>query len=94
MQTQKKTKNCATIKDERGQGLIEYLLLTALLAIAALGVVRILGQSVTARFTDVTNAIQGGEYRRTPVERVDERYYRKRDMSDFMRGAVQREERE
>lgn len=77
-----------TIQNERGQGLIEYLILTALLAIAAMGVVRVMGQSVTARFSDVTNAIQGVDAPKAQAERIEERHYKKKDMSDFMNGAV------
>lgn len=79
------------INNERGQGLIEYLILTALLAIAAMGVVRILGHSVSAKFTDITNAIQGHQGKKVEVEHVQERHFRKKDMSDFMQGAVSRE---
>ncbi|OFZ13984.1 MAG: hypothetical protein A2Z20_10140 [Bdellovibrionales bacterium RBG_16_40_8] len=82
------------IKNESGQGLIEYLILTALLAVTAMGIVRIMGHSVSARFTDITNALQGYESGRTTVERPEERHYRKKDMSDFMQGAVGRGQRD
>src|SRR5262249_16854370 len=77
-------------KNEKGQGLVEYLILTALLAIATMGVVRLLGHSVAARYADVVNVIEGGERarRRTQTEQVGEEDYRKRDMSDFMRNAA------
>lgn len=77
-----------SINNQNGQGLIEYLILTALMAIAAMGVVRIMGHSVSARFTDITNALQGYEREKTKVEQVEKRHYRKKDMSDFMNGAV------
>ncbi|MEQ1666501.1 MAG: hypothetical protein ABL927_14130, partial [Bdellovibrionales bacterium] len=79
--------NC--LNNESGQGLIEYLILTALLAVATMGVVRIMGESVAARFTDMTHAIQGGSSRKIQVDRVNERYYKKKDMGDFMQGATE-----
>jgi len=78
------------LSNQRGQSLIEYLLLTALVAIAAMGIVRLMGHSVSARLADVTNAIQGHKAGRVQVERVEENDYVKRDMSDFMRGSVKR----
>ncbi len=78
------------LQNQKGQGLIEYLLLTALLAIGTMAVVRLLGNSVAARYADVVNAVQGASAARTHVDRVQESQYKKRDMSDFMRGAVKR----
>lgn len=79
------------INNQRGQGLVEYLILTALLAVATMGVVRLLGHSVSARYADVVNAVQGRDNaRKTETEQVEERHYKKRDMGDFMRGATTR----
>ena len=78
------------IKNQKGQSLIEYLLLTALVAISVTGVVRIMGHSISAKFTDITDVIQGHDNKRSEVERVEERHYRKKDMSDFMQGAINR----
>lgn len=78
------------ILNSRGQSLIEYLLLTALIAIAAMGIVRVMGHSISARLADVTNAIQGYGGRRIEVERVQSGDYSKKDMSTFMQGAAQR----
>lgn len=75
------------IRNQNGQGLVEYLILTALLAIATMGVVRLLGHSVSARYADVVNAVQGQDTPKTEVEKIENRHYQKRDMGDFMRGA-------
>lgn len=76
------------IYNQNGQGLVEYLILTALLAIATMGVVRLLGHSVSARYADVVNAVQGRDAPKVDSEQVAERHYKKRDMGDFMRGAA------
>jgi pilus assembly protein Flp/PilA len=78
------------ITNERGQGLIEYLILTAIIAIATMGVVRIVGHTVSAKFADIANSIRGEAFNRAQVERVEERHYRKKDMSDFMQGTANR----
>ena len=47
------------IKNNKGQGLIEYLILVAFMAIACIGVVRSINQVVNARFTEVDWALRG-----------------------------------
>jgi len=37
-------------KKQKGQGLIEYLILVALMGVATIGVIRILNQTVKSRF--------------------------------------------
>lgn len=76
-----------TIKNNHGQSLVEYLILTALLAVATMGVVRILGHTVSAKFADISNALRGGSFRKAQVEKVEERHYSKKDMGDFLQGA-------
>ena len=74
-------------KNPRGQALIEYLILVALMAIAAIGIVRTLNQTVNAKFATITYALQGNKKRRAPTETVREELFQKRDLSDFMNGA-------
>jgi len=46
-----------TLRDEDGQGLIEYVLIAALISIAAIGVMVLLGPTISDRFTDINNAL-------------------------------------
>lgn len=75
------------LRSQRGQALIEYLILVALMGIAAIGIVRSLNQTVNAKFATVTYALQGSKKRKAPVDKVDESHFRKRDLSNFMNGA-------
>lgn len=72
---------------KRGQGLIEYLILVALMAVATIGVVRALGHVVQARFANAIYAIQGTK-KTVRTETFDENLIRKRDLSDFVNGAA------
>lgn len=45
-------------RDEEGQTLVEYGLIVALLSIAAIAILGILGDDITAVFTDVSNELQ------------------------------------
>lgn len=77
-------------KDQNGQGLIEYLIIVAIVAVASMGVLRVMGQSLTSRFANITYAIQG-KSKRAASEEVEESYYRKKDLSDFFNGATKSE---
>lgn len=47
------------IRDENGQSLVEYGLILALVVIAAIIVMRSLGEEVRGTFTDVVNTLSG-----------------------------------
>jgi Flp pilus assembly pilin Flp len=73
------------IQNRRGQGLVEYLIIVALIAVATIGVVRVMGQAVASRFATISYALQG--QKKTPhVDEIDENLLRKKDLGDFMNG--------
>jgi Flp pilus assembly pilin Flp len=78
------------IRNSRGQGLIEYLIITALIAVACIGIMRVLGNTVNVQFANITKGLQG-ESGKVKTEKVEERHYKKRDLSDFISGAANRE---
>ncbi len=47
--------------DERGQGMVEYGLILALVAVAAIVALGLLGDGVVGIFTDVLDGLGGGE---------------------------------
>ena len=72
------------ILNRKGQGLTEYIILVALVAIASLGVVEVLGSTVRHKLAAITLRLQG----RSPsglkeTEEVREKLYRKRTLKDF-----------
>ncbi len=72
--------------NQKGQGLIEYLIIVALVAVAGIAVIKVVGQNVQAQFANVAKAIQG-ESGKVQTEKVSESHYKKKDMSDFFKGA-------
>jgi pilus assembly protein Flp/PilA len=76
------------LANKKGQGLIEYLILVALMAVATIGVVRALNYAVQTRFANTIYAIHGSK-KRVKTESFDESSIKKRDLSDFMNGAAQ-----
>lgn len=49
----------AMIRSEQGQGMTEYIIIVALIAIAAIGVITVFGQNIRALFSTSANALAG-----------------------------------
>lgn len=77
--------------NQRGQSLIEYVVLVALVGVASIGMVRLLQKSVKVNLANVVHALQSDEKRKESFERITEDDVRKSDFSDFMNGAASRE---
>lgn len=74
--------------NNRGQGLVEYLIIVALMAIATMAIMRVMGQTVQAKFARITQVLQGNESSVSiQVESIEENHFKKKDMSDFFHGA-------
>ena len=54
-----KRKKTNFLLNKQGQGLIEYLILIALMGVATIGIIRTLNQTVKSRFANATYALQG-----------------------------------
>jgi pilus assembly protein Flp/PilA len=50
-----------TRKGQSGQGMSEYLIIVALIAVAAIGVVTVFGRDIRELFSGTTNALAGGQ---------------------------------
>jgi Flp pilus assembly pilin Flp len=76
------------LRNQRGQSLIEYVILVALVGVATMGMVRILQKSVKVNMANVVHALQSdGKYHETH-ERITDDDLRKSDFGDFMNGAA------
>lgn len=77
------------MKNQKGQGLTEYLILVAILAVASIGIVRVFGQTITSQFTNITYAIQGRATQIQPTNiKVDRNLHSKKDLSNFFESAA------
>lgn len=76
--------------NKKGQGLIEYLIIVALMSVATIGIMRFLNQAVKAKFATSIYAIQGSD-KQGKIETLSEDAYKKSDFSDFMNGAASRD---
>lgn len=78
------------IQNQKGQSLIEYVILVALVGVATIGMVRILQKSVKVNLANVVHALQSDKKTRESHERISDDDLRKADFSDFMNGAANR----
>lgn len=73
--------------DSRGQSLIEYLILVAVIAIGSIGIVRGLGHTILIRYANITNALQNKSAEIQP-DAVNPADYQKKGLDDFFRSAT------
>ena len=75
-------------KKQKGQSLVEYLMLVALMGVATLGVVRLLGHTVSGKFAQVVQSLNGTQKQGSvEFKKVESRHYEEKDMSSFMKGS-------
>ncbi len=74
------------IRNSKGQGLIEYLIIVALVAVATIGIVRVVGQNISVQYANISRAL-GGESYQLKAEKADEKLYKKKDLSDFLQNS-------
>ena len=79
-------------QNQKGQSLIEYVILVALVGVATMGMVRILQKSVKVNLANVVHALQSDKKVRESHERISNDDLRKADFGDFMNGAANRSE--
>jgi Flp pilus assembly pilin Flp len=78
------------LRNQKGQSLIEYVILVALVAVACMGLVRSLQGTVRVSLANVVESLQGkanGSHHRS-YEAIRDEDTRKSDFSDFMNGAA------
>jgi pilus assembly protein Flp/PilA len=77
-----------SLKNQKGQGLVEYLILVALIAVASIAIIRGVSQNIQAKFADVAysmGATVEGDREAAPVQTDT---YKKRDFRDFLSGTL------
>lgn len=77
-------------RSQSGQGLIEYLILVAILAVGTMAAVRLIGQSLNVKLATVARSL-GAEVEgslATPQAKASS--FSKKDMRNFMNGSTQR----
>lgn len=76
--------------NQKGQGLIEYLILVALIAVGTMATIRILGQSVNVKFAKVAESLGADVQSDIGNAQVTTGAWKKKDMRSFMQGSGNR----
>lgn len=76
------------LKNKKGQGLIEYLIIVAIVAVGSIAVIKTVGANIDVKFATVAQALGGTQTQQVKAHEVTESMYKKRDFSDFFEGSV------
>ncbi len=71
----------------KGQGLVEYLILTCLIACSAILVVSTVGKNIAEQYANISRSLTRGDGQSVTRTQVNEDSYRGRGMDDFMEGS-------
>lgn len=74
------------LKNKKGQGLIEYLMLVALIAVATIGVVKVVGYNLGKKYENINRALGAKGEALNAVNAQDSALAQK-DLSNFLDGA-------
>jgi len=76
------------LKNQKGQTLIEYLIIVALVGVGSIALMRAVSQNINTRFADVVRALGGNVEGDRRAAEVTTNMYRKKDLRDFVDGTV------
>ena len=71
------------LRGRRGQGMTEYIIIVALIAIAAIGVVSLFGDNIRALFATSANALAGNEASDTNTAQASGDHYQHENLKTF-----------
>lgn len=75
------------LKNSSGQGMVEYMILVALIAAGTVGVVRVVGYNITAQYENINRALGAKNSSQLQIQNADANQLSKKDLSDFLKGA-------
>ena len=81
------------IKNRKGQGLVEYLIIVAIVAVGSIAVIKAVGGNINVQFANVVQALDGKSSEKIESYKATKSMYEKRDFSNFFDGAVNTKEK-
>lgn len=72
---------------DKGQGLVEYLILVCLVAVAAISIVSVVGKNVRQQYGNVSKALQGKSEEKETITDYESSAVESRGFNDFMESA-------
>lgn len=72
------------IRKNNGQGLIEYLILVALIAVTTIGVVKVVGNNMATQYENINRAMGARNSQKLTITNASESSLKQKDLSNFM----------
>lgn len=76
-----------SVRNQKGQGLIEYLIIVAIVAVGSMAIMRTVGSSLNRKFAEVAVALGAKKNGTIDEVTVSKSSYQKKDLTTFMNGA-------
>lgn len=71
-----------------GQGLVEYLIIVAIVAVGSISVVKVVGANLNVQLTNVAQALGGTNSQKKTAYEVPASAWKKKDLSNFFTDSV------
>lgn len=75
------------LNNQRGQSLIEYMLIVALVGIACTGILSALNTTIQTRFSQIITKLQTGKDKGIQFKKINKSDYEGRDLSNFLKNS-------
>jgi pilus assembly protein Flp/PilA len=81
-------------KSQKGQGLIEYLIIVALVAVGAIAIMRDLSQSENVKLAQIARSLGAKPEGDLSAPEITDSMVKKKDLKDFMNGSIGRDNKD
>ena len=79
-------------KTQSGQGMVEYLVIVAIIAISSIGIIKVLSQTLRIKFSQVTASLQDRQGpKNAQLKKVSRKHWRLKGMGDLNSGVLNNE---
>ena len=72
------------LKCKKGQGLVEYLILVALIAVSTIGVIKVVGNNVAAQYENINRALGAKNSQKLTISNSSDAALKQKDLSNFL----------
>lgn len=72
------------IQKNNGQGLIEYLILVALIAVTTIGVVKVVGNNLATQYENINRAMGAQRSNKLTISNASDNALKQKDLSNFI----------
>ena len=74
-------------QNNNGQGMVEYMILVALIAAGSIGIIRVVGYNIGAQYENINRALGAKNDGQLQIINADPSQLNKKDLSDFLKGS-------